>query len=99
MNNAEIISRIKAAEPELRPLGISALYLFGSYARGDAGEDSDIDLFVDPDPQARFGFDQFMDVYDVLKRTLPNTEIQYGTRDGLSKYVRNTVEREAIRVL
>lgn len=99
MNSAEIISRIRAAEPALRPLGISALYLFGSHARGDAREDSDIDLFVDPDPKARFGFDQFMDTYDILRSALPETEIQYGTRDGLSKYVRQTVEREAIRIL
>ncbi len=99
MNKADIISRLRSVEPELRPLGISALYLFGSYARDEARSGSDIDIFVDPAPGEAFGFDQFMNAYDVLRRALPEGEVQYGTRDGLSKYVRSNVEREAIRVL
>jgi uncharacterized protein len=40
-----------------------------------------------------------MAAYDVLKEALPNADIQYGTREGLSKYIRADVEREAIRIL
>ena len=33
--------------PIIKKYGIPAMYLFGSYARGDATEESDIDLLVD----------------------------------------------------
>lgn len=40
----EITARIK---PVAEKYGIPAVYLFGSYARGTATEDSDVDLLVD----------------------------------------------------
>lgn len=99
MNRSEIMTRLRSVEPKLRPLGVDALFLFGSYARGEAGADSDIDLFVDKTPGKKFGFDEFMATYDLLKEALPEVDVQYGTRDGLSKYIRAEVEREAIRIL
>ena len=33
--------------PVARKYGLAAVYLFGSYARGDATADSDVDLLVD----------------------------------------------------
>lgn len=42
------IDEIKAiAEPIANRYGIDALYLFGSYARGDATNESDLDFRVD----------------------------------------------------
>lgn len=37
----------KAVLPVAKKYGLRAVYLFGSYARGTATEDSDIDLVVD----------------------------------------------------
>ena len=47
MNRAEVIYQLKSIEPELRAHGVAGLYLFGSYARDEAGSDSDLDVFVD----------------------------------------------------
>jgi len=47
MNRDEAIARLKKHEAELRGLGVEHLYLFGSTARGDARQDSDVDLFFD----------------------------------------------------
>ena len=99
MNRTEIISRLRAVEPKLKPLGIAALYLFGSYARNEAAADSDVDLFIDKTPGQKFGFDEFMTTYELLRDALPEADVQYGTREGLSKYIRAEVEREAIRIL
>ena len=49
MRRSEVIDRLKQAEPAIRELGASALYLFGSYARDEATTDSDIDVFIDKD--------------------------------------------------
>jgi predicted nucleotidyltransferase len=97
MQTAEVISRLKSLEPQLRAFGVAGLYLFGSHARNEAGPDSDVDVFIDKASGAEFDLDAFVGAYDILKGALP-VEVDYGTRTGLSKFIRSDVEREAIRV-
>jgi uncharacterized protein len=59
MNPDQTIGALKLLEPSLRLQGVSGLHLFGSQARGEAAEASDIDLMFDIAPDARFSlFDQ-----------------------------------------
>ncbi|MDA9453539.1 DNA polymerase III subunit beta [Bradyrhizobium sp. CCBAU 11445] len=95
--HADVISRLKAVEPQLRAFGVGGLYLFGSYARNEAGPDSDVDIFIDRAPGTELDLDAFIGAYDVLKSALP-VHVDCGTRTGLSKFIRDEVEREAIRV-
>jgi len=97
MHGADIIAKLKSAEPELRANGIAAPYLFGSHARGSARSDSDVDVFVDPADPEHFGLSEFMGAYDVLRDAL-DRPVDYGTREGLSRHIRAEIEREAIRV-
>jgi hypothetical protein len=98
MNRAEVITRLKAIEPALRAHGVGALYLFGSYARDEARDDSDIDVFVDPGSDALYRFTHYMDAYETLQKAFPGTEVGYSTRDGLVRFYRSEIENEAIRV-
>ena len=97
MRRDQVISKLKAAEPAIRALGASALYLYGSHARDEARPNSDVDVFIDKDPARRFGFDEFMSIYFKLQETL-GTEVGYTTREGLVEFYRPDIEREAIRV-
>jgi len=47
MKRDEAISRLQQHEADLKKLGVEHLYLFGPTARGEAGDDSDVDLFFD----------------------------------------------------
>jgi predicted nucleotidyltransferase len=67
MQRAEVIAKLKAVEPALRAHGVEALYLFGSYARDEAGPDSDLDVFVDKVPGRKFGFDELMGSSEAAK--------------------------------
>jgi predicted nucleotidyltransferase len=98
MDRDEIIAKLKAVEPQLRAHGVAALYLFGSYARDEARRDSDVDVFVDPGTQDFYRLNHFVGAYDVIRHAVPGRDIGYGTRNGLSKYIRPAVEREAIRI-
>jgi uncharacterized protein len=51
-----VIAALRAAQDELRGLGVSGLWVFGSVARGDDGPASDLDLLYALDP-ARPEFD------------------------------------------
>jgi len=99
MQRAEIIARLKAAEPKLRAFGVAALYLFGSHARDEAQAGSDVDVFVDPASDASFDFLQYMDAYEAIRKSVgEEVAVGYSTRDGLSPYIRASVENEAVRV-
>ena len=98
MDRSEVITRLKAAEPQLRAQGVAALYLFGSYGRDEAGPDSDVDLFVDADHEQLYELSNYMGAYATLRAILPNFNIGYSTRDGLADRIRAVVEREAVRV-
>lgn len=47
MTRDEVLAKLRALKPWLAEQGISRVRLFGSYARDEAGEGSDIDLIVD----------------------------------------------------
>jgi predicted nucleotidyltransferase len=61
MDRETVIRTLRAHEAELRAEGISHVYLFGSVARGEEDEKSDVDLFYDCEPEC-FGFLQFMGI-------------------------------------
>jgi uncharacterized protein len=99
MRRDEVIRKLKSTEPALRARGVAALYLFGSHARDEAGPDSDVDVFVEPASDGRFGFLPYMDVYETIRNAIGSgVELGYSTREGLSPYIRDDIEREAVRV-
>src|SRR5262249_37265056 len=97
MHREEVIAKLRAAEPDIRALGAGALFLYGSYARDEAGPGSDVDIFIDKDPSRTFGFHQFIEVYFKLQKGL-GLPIGYKTRGGLGDLYLPDIEREAVRV-
>jgi predicted nucleotidyltransferase len=55
MDTSEALNRLRRHEPELRDLGVASLSLFGSVARGEQGNQSDVDVAVRFDPAAGVG--------------------------------------------
>lgn len=88
-------------EPEkdaLHAKGVTALYLFGSVARGDATPSSDVDLIVDYDPSSNFNLFDLSSVHRQLSDRL-GVNVDVVTRDGIHRRIRDRVLREAVRVL
>jgi predicted nucleotidyltransferase len=97
MRRDEAVMRLKLVEPVLREFGVAALYLFGSHARDEAQPDSDVDVFIDPDPSVAFGFLPFMDAYETIQKAV-GANVDYGTRSGLHPLLRPDIEHEAVRI-
>jgi predicted nucleotidyltransferase len=96
MNRAEVIQVLKRHEAELKKLGVEHLFLFGSVARDDAKDDSDIDLFFDHQ-KGRLGLYELMDVKERAQKILGrSTDIM--TRASLHPMLRERIEETALRV-
>ena len=67
MNRAEALKKLKAYAEAVRAMGATSLYVFGSTARDEAGENSDIDLFIDYDRNSKFSL---LDLVDIKLRNL-----------------------------
>jgi predicted nucleotidyltransferase len=98
MERQSVLATLKRLEPALRRDGVGSLYLYGSYARDEAGPQSDIDIFVDAANENFFKFENFMRAYALLEDAFPLREIGYGAREDLSPFIRYDVEREAIKI-
>jgi predicted nucleotidyltransferase len=96
MDRDTAIARLKAHEAELRRLGVEHLYLFGSTARGEAREDSDVDLFFDYQ-RGTFGLFDLMDVQERTSGIL-GRKADIMTRDSLHKTLRQRIEASAVQV-
>jgi len=66
-----IIETLKAREPELRRLGVRHIALFGSAARGEAIEVSDIGILVDLRPDARIGVFEYVGLTQFIADLFP----------------------------
>ncbi len=67
-------------------------YLFGSYARGEADNQSDIDILVDLDYSQKIGLG-FIQMQIDLEKIL-KTKVDLVSSNGLSKYIKPIVENE-----
>ena len=85
-NKIELIKEYFKNRPVLKA------YLFGSYVRGVADNESDIDILVDLDYNQRIGL-QFIQMKLDLEKIL-NQKVDLVTSNGMSKYIKPIVDME-----
>ena len=96
MTRDDAIGRLKAHESEFKRLGVEHLYLFGSTVRGEATEDSDIDLFFDHE-RGKIGLFELLDVQERVTTILGRaTDVM--TRRSIHPALKERIEGSAIRV-
>lgn len=93
MNTKQIISLLQeyfSGQPVIKA------YLFGSYARKEQGNKSDIDILVELDPDIPIGL-EYVQMYIDLEK-LTGKEVDLVTEKSLSKYVKPYVDREKVLI-
>jgi len=93
----DIVRAIRRIEPELRAEGVGALFLFGSVARDEATEKSDVDVLIDAAPARRFSLLDQAGVRNRLVEAL-GREVDVVMRSALRKELRPAALRDALRV-
>ena len=93
----EVIVRLKRHETEIRAYLATGLYLFGSAARDELTPDSDIDVFIDYDPEGPFSFVELIRLNEFLQVKM-GRKVDLVTRAGLHRRLRADIENSSIRV-
>jgi predicted nucleotidyltransferase len=100
MSLAEIRNAIDKAAPELRAKGLSALYLFGSEARGEASAESDIDFAFDVSAEANDRFSLIEQAAIQLRlQEIFGRKVDFLERKALHRDLSRRIQREMVRVL
>ncbi len=96
MTTSKVLFLLKKNEKELRnQYNIKSMYLFGSYARGEANTKSDIDIIVEFSVPSTSLFD-FLRTKNFLEEIL-GRKVDLVCRDSIRDWMRAAVERDSIR--
>jgi predicted nucleotidyltransferase len=99
MNRNELLDTLRKYEKSLRESGATGLFIFGSRARDTNRGDSDLDLFIDYDLNARVpNIFRLMQIEESISEVL-GIPVIITTRNALHPLMKDSIERDAIRVL
>ena len=94
----DTIKRLEANRAMLRREGIVGVSIFGSVARGDAREDSDVDLLIEPVPALSVSGIKLVQ-WKKLMSELLGREADVVVAEFLDDKVRETIERDLVVVI
>lgn len=89
-------SKIATIKGYFKARPVLKAYLFGSYVRGEADKQSDIDILVDLDYSQKIGL-QFIQMKLDLEKLL-NAKVDLVSANGLSKYIKPSIDNEKLLI-
>ena len=97
MKTAEVIAKLESLRAELETEGVEHLAIFGSRARGDNSQTSDLDLLVDAAPSSKFSILNLVGVEHIVADSagLPANAFM---RRSLDSSFRNSISSDVIEV-
>ncbi len=99
MDRRALIEVLKTYDDALRENGATGLFIFGSRAREDQRPDSDLDLFIDYDQSEKIpNIFLLMKLEEEMSGAL-GIPVNITTRNALHPLMRESIERDAVRVL
>lgn len=96
MTKHEALRIIELNKKRLKEFQISTLSIFGSVVRDEATPESDIDILVEFNKDARIGIFELVRLKSYLSEIL-NAKADLVTPDALHPMLRDDIMREAIR--
>ena len=92
-----VMAKLRQQRQELRGMGVVSIAVFGSRARGDNRQDSDLDLLIDYDRSRKFSLLDLVRVERALADEL-QMDVQITTRDSVPEQNRQRIDAESVAV-
>ena len=96
MEKNQIILKLTKNRELLKRYGVKEVRLFGSVARDQASDDSDVDLLVAFEPTAHIGLFEFSRLRHELSQLL-GCDVDLATQNALHRNLKARILKEAIR--
>ncbi len=93
--STQVMNKIIADYFKTQP--VLKAWLFGSYARGEEHEGSDVDILILPDKSQHFSLFTLSEIYEDLKELL-GCEVDLITEGGLMPFARESADRDKILI-
>lgn len=97
LTKSQIHKQITSLEKPLRDKGVKSIFLFGSAVRNKNTPASDIDVFIDTDPEVSFSLLDLVEVRHFLGDNL-RCEVDVVTREGLHPHIKESIINESEQV-
>ena len=94
MNKEEILKVMRENKDKIKSFGVKKIGIFGSFARGEEKERSDIDIIVEFE-EGKKNFDNFMNLAFYLEE-LFGRKVDLLTPESISPYIKPYIEKEAV---
>jgi len=95
LSPAEVRERIRAYFATQK--AVKRAWLFGSFARGDHDEKSDVDILIDVDKEAHLTLFDLAEYQDVLQRTL-NRKVDFAMIGALREAFQKNIANDLVLV-
>jgi len=96
MTQSELLMKLTNVKSELKQqFGIEEIALFGSYARGEARDDSDVDIAI-LEMNLKSGFD-IINAKNYLQNYLQKS-VDIGTFKSMKTFIKNRIKKDFIYV-
>lgn len=96
MTRREAIRRLERNREKLRAFDVRHIAVFGSTARDQATQHSDVDILVEFEPEATVGLFTFVRLQSFLADVM-GTRIDLATPEALRHEMRDEIVAEAVR--
>ena len=97
MKRHEVLKILAENRDRLRRMAVKSLALFGSVARDEAADASDVDLLVEFDRPV--GYFQFLEVREFLESVLYPAKVDLVVRGAVFDELKEDIYAEAVNVL
>jgi len=98
MDREYVINCLRSQAPAIKAQGAVSLFLFGSYARDQASETSDVDVFIDYGQKNGKPFSIFdLSRIQIIIENALKLPVDVLTRDSL-KCIKSKAEHDAIQI-
>ncbi|MBE9545060.1 MAG: nucleotidyltransferase family protein [Proteobacteria bacterium] len=95
MNRRQALKTLSANRNALNRFSVKDIYIFGSVARDESSDGSDVDILVEFQADAKIGLFQFARLQRLLSELL-ECDVDLATRDALHKDLKENILKEAI---
>lgn len=86
LTKEDILQKLEDHQDDIKKFGVTSIGLFGSYARGEQTEDSDIDILIHY-KKGEMDFFKLLELEDYLDSIFKKHKIDLVTKNGLSEFI------------